>query len=419
MTMDLTIVIINTACVMLVATYLLTHTKLYWNILDDRKSKKGTIYLGLLFGCFSLYASFNHIHVDGALFCLRNVGPIVGGFIGGPWVGLIAGIISATERFMHGGFVVWAATLSTLLAGLFSGLYAHYKKTGNLVGVAEATCFTVVYEIAAAGLGLLITPDFQQALDVESKMGLLLISGNAVTVAMYIFIIKNSFEERRIHEDLKRLDKLHLVGEMAASISHEIRNPMTTVRGYLQYFSGKEPLKPYESQINLMIEELDKANHIITEYLSLAKDKSIHKEMTDLIDIVQHIFSLLESDAQQAGKKIILKLQDVPSLWVDKKEIQQLVFNLVMNGLEAMSSGGTVIIYTYVEDGNVILVIQDEGCGIPPAIVNQIGIPFTTTKDNNAGLGLAVCYHIAERHGAKMYFDTSESGTRFYLIAPY
>jgi len=417
--MDVITSVINTACVLLVATYLLAHTNLYWDILEKKEHRKSTIYLGLLFGCFSLYASFNDVHIDGAFLSLRNVGPIVGGFIGGPWVGLIAGVISAIERFMLGGFSVWAATLATLLAGLFSGLYARYKKQGDLVGVAEATYFTVFYGLCTSWLVLFISPDFQQAMDVEGKMRLPLILGHAVTVAMYIFITKKSLEERKVHEELRRLDRLHLVGEMASSISHEIRNPMTTVRGYLQYFSGKELLKPYGSQIALMIGELDKANQIITDYLSLAKDKAIHKEMANFTDIVEHICSLLEKDAQLAGKNIALKLQEVPSLLLDEKEIQQLVFNLVLNGLEAMKPGGTVIIHTYVEDSNVVLAIQDEGCGISPDILSKIGIPFITTKDQSAGLGLAKCYHIAERHGAKMDFDTSASGTTFYLLAPY
>jgi signal transduction histidine kinase len=318
-----------------------------------------------------------------------------------------------------GGFSVLSATLAALLAGLFSGLYANYKNRGKLVGVSEAIYFTVIYELFAAGLTFLIVPDFQQALNMESKLRLPLIVGNVVTVAMYIYITKNLSEKRKMHEELKRLDQLHLVGEMAASISHEIRNPMTTVRGYLQYFSAKESLKPFASQFKLMIEELDRANQIITEYLSLAKNKSIDKKMANLTEIVQQIFPLLESNGRITGKNIILKLQDVPSLLLDEKEIRQLIFNLVLNGLEAMSSGGTVTIHTSVEDGNVVLAIQDEGCGISPDIISKIGTPFITNKDNGTGLGLAVCYHIVERHGAKMYFDTSGIGTTFYLLAPY
>jgi len=342
----------------------------------------------------------------------------VAGFIGGPWVGLVTGILAAIEIFLRGGFFLWPTTLGVVLAGLFSGLYAHFKKKDKLVGAAEAVYFTVAYEMFAAGLTFLIVPDFKQALNMEGAIRLPLAIGNGVMVSMYMLITNNLCEERKMHIALKRLDRLHLVGQMAAGISHEIRNPMTTVRGYLQYFSSKEQLKPFAPQLNLMIEELDRANHIISEYLSLAKNKSINKKLANLTDIIQHIFCLLESDARLAGKFISLQLQNVPSLLLDEKEIRQLIFNLVLNGLEAMPAGGTVTIYTYVEEGHVVLAVQDEGCGIPHEMISQIGIPFITNKERGTGLGLAVCYNIAERHGAEILFDTSATGTTFYLFAP-
>ena len=419
LTINFIVEIINTACVMLVVTYLLSHTKFYWDLLEKNKSKKNIFYLSLLLTCFSLYASFNNMYIEGSFLGLGHVSPILGGLIGGPWVGLIVGSLAAMDRFLIGGFSVWSAAAATLCAGLFSGIYACYKKQGELVGVKEAASFTVVYELFAAGLTfLLVAPNFEQTLYLQSEIRLSFILGNVVMVVIYIYITKNLLADRKIREDLKRLDQLHFVGQMAASISHEIRNPMTTVRGYLQYFLGKEPLKPFAPQFSLMIEELDSANRIITEYLSLAKDKSINREMVNIEDVVQDVVSLLKSDAQTAGKGIILKLEDVPSILLDSKEIHQLILNLVLNGLEAMPSGGTITIYTYMKNRNVVLAIQDEGCGIPPGITDQIGIPFITTKESAAGLGLAVCYNIAERHGAKMVFETSDKGTTFYLYTP-
>lgn len=404
---------------MLVAAYLLTHTKFYRDVLERRKSKKGIIYLSALFGLFSLYASLNDIHVHGAVMSLRHAGPIIGGFIGGPWVGLILGAIGAIDRYLIGGFSVWSAVLSSLLSGLFAGIYANRKKHGQLIGVLEATVFTVLYEIFAGGLTFALVPDFKQALDLESNLRLPLLLGNTATVGIYIFITQNFIKERNMCQIWKRLDRLHLVGQMAASISHEIRNPMSTVRGYLQHFSDKESLKPYVDQFQLMIEELDRANQIVSEYLSLAKDREIIREMTNLSELVKHICPLLESDARIANKHIRLDLQEVPSILLDPKEFKQLINNLVLNGIHAMAVGGTVTIYTYVEKGNVVLAIQDEGSGIPPDLIHKIGIPFVTTKDSGSGLGLAVCYSIVERHGAKLSFETSEHGTIFYVMIAY
>jgi len=212
-----------------------------------------------------------------------------------------------------------------------------------------------------------------------------------------------------------RANSLNLVGEMATGIAHEVRNPMTTVRGYLQFLSLKEIGLQYSGQFKTMIEEIDRANAIIKEFLTLAKDFTIDLSMTDLNSIIQAVFPLLLANAKMTNKDIILNLQPLPMLLLDEKQIRQLLFNLVRNGLEAMESHGVVTISTAVCDKEVVLSIKDEGSGISQCIVDKIGIPFITTKDTKTGLGLAICYTIAERHNARIEFVTSPQETIFYV----
>lgn len=234
-------------------------------------------------------------------------------------------------------------------------------------------------------------------------------------VAAVFAINRDITEKRKIEEELARFDSLHTLGEMAAGIGHEVRNPLTTVRGYLQVFSYKGKFREYQEQFHTMIEELDRANSIITEFLSLAKNKSLDMECCNLNDIIRPLFPLLQADGFRLGHDVQLELTDIPNSCFDQKEIRQLILNLVRNGFEAMTSAGQVMIRTYAEPGAIVLVIRDTGTGIPAEMLDKLGTPFLTTKESGTGLGLPVCYRVAERHAAQIAIDTSSKGTTFYV----
>jgi len=194
-------------------------------------------------------------------------------------------------------------------------------------------------------------------------------------------------ERKHMEMNMARLDGLHLVGEMAAIISHEIRNPLTTVRGFLQILGGKGEMASHLEYFNLMIDELDRANSIIEEYLSLAKSRTFTKKMVSLNGLVEVLLPLIQADAENAGKHVRLDLEDLPDLLMDENEVRRLVFNLVRNGLEAMLPGGTLTIRTFMENGEIVMAIMDEGAGIEPGLLEKIGKPFFTTKEKGTGLG--------------------------------
>lgn len=216
--------------------------------------------------------------------------------------------------------------------------------------------------------------------------------------------------------EMARLDRLNLVGEMAASIGHEVRNPMTTVRGFLQMISLKTEYKKHSEFFSIMIEELDRANTIITEFLSLAKDKSLDLKELNLNDIAITLMPLMQANGIVDNKYIYSDLKQIPNLLLDEKEIRQLILNIVHNGFEAMEPGGNIYIKTFTYDNTVVLAIQDEGNGIPTDVMKKLGTPFFTTKDTGTGLGLAVCYSIANRHNATIQPITGPNGTTFYIV---
>lgn len=228
-------------------------------------------------------------------------------------------------------------------------------------------------------------------------------------------MLKNIKEKKKYEKELKRLANLDLIGQMAAGISHEIRNPMTTVRGFLQLLKADELLAPHAGHFDLMISELDRANAIITEFLSVGNTRTSDMKMMNLNTIIQDIAPLIKIDAFNQNKQLEIYTQEIPDLLLNHNEIKQLIINLYRNGFEAMEEGGTLTIGTYVEEDNsVVLAVQDQGSGIDPAIMEKIGTPFYTTKEGGTGLGLGICYAVAARHNAAIDIETGPEGTIFF-----
>lgn len=226
-------------------------------------------------------------------------------------------------------------------------------------------------------------------------------------------IVLNDITERvHLENEMYRLDRLNLIGEMAAGIAHEIRNPMTTVQGFLQLTRNKvDKLSP--DIIDLMLEELNRANSIITEFLNLAKNKISVKRNQNLNTIIEALSPLIQAEALRSNKQLKLELGECPDISLDEKEIRQLILNIALNGLDAMTSNGNLTIKTYKDKETVVLQIRDEGQGISPEVLSKLGTPFFTTKETGTGLGLAICYSVAKRHDAQIEIETGDEGTTF------
>lgn len=230
--------------------------------------------------------------------------------------------------------------------------------------------------------------------------------------------IKSQYDWKH-NNSIYKFNRSEIIGKMAAGVVHEIRNPITSVRGFIQLLKSKGNLEEYDDYFAIIIDELDRANEILTEYLSLARDKKdADLQWQNLNDILAALLPLLQADANKEGKDVILEMGNIEDILVDSKDIRQVILNLSRNGLEAMEKGGALELTTSMEGNNVVLEVNDSGRGIPEEILNNLGTPFKTTKEHGTGLGLFICFKILESYQAKVAVDSSPDGTRFVIRFP-
>ncbi|WP_229753696.1 two-component system sensor histidine kinase NtrB [Paenibacillus segetis] len=278
-----------------------------------------------------------------------------------------------------------------------------------------------------------IIPQLEDALKGESKSSIVLHNGNKMYITSTspikkgytneviggVIILQDITEVETLRKELNHVERLGLVGQMAAGITHEIRNPMSVVRGFLQLMKEKSP-PSLDHYYRIVMEELDRANSIINDFLALAQNRVVNMERCSLHDIIQELTPLLWADANLRGQSIIVSLDEmVPSLYLNTKEIKQLILNLARNGMEAMQEKGQLILETRHTGTGVELTVKDNGNGIPAVLKENLFEPFYTTKANGTGLGLALCLSIMERHGGSITVESEEGmGTEFIVFFP-
>ena len=203
--MDLTIfstllVLLQIICVIVVVAYLLTRSRLFNEVLDGHPTIKTQVVLVVVFGALSIYGTVAGVEIPGAIVNVRDLGPMVGGLVGGPAVGLGSGLIGALYRYSLGGFTVVPCTLATILAGLFGGLIWFLNKR-KFIGITIAVSFAILMEGLHMLLTLVICQPFSQALDVVSTVALPMILANAAGMFVFAFIIENLQNERKMQAE--------------------------------------------------------------------------------------------------------------------------------------------------------------------------------------------------------------------------
>jgi len=220
------------------------------------------------------------------------------------------------------------------------------------------------------------------------------------------------------YEEGKQKEKLAVVGQMAASIAHEIKNPLSALKGFTQLQLEKD--KSNENFYPIMLNEIDRINLIVSDLLILGKPSGATKTQVRIEEILKYVVSIIEP---QASRQIITLRTEIagplPYVYCDENQLKQVFLNLIKNSVESMVDGGFIDIKARFTNKEFVISVQDEGEGIPQEQVEKLGEPFYTTKPNGTGLGLMVTKKIIEEHNGKLEISsTPKKGTKVTIILP-
>ncbi|MCY9694796.1 PAS domain S-box protein [Paenibacillus alginolyticus] len=232
-------------------------------------------------------------------------------------------------------------------------------------------------------------------------------------------ILRDITDKKQAEELLIRSEKLSIAGQLAAGIAHEIRNPITAIKGFVQLMkSGIVEKKMY---LDIMASEIERIEMILSELLILAKPQIIQTERKDIRMLLAQVTTLLDTQAIINNVQIITEFDpDIPIILCDENQLKQVCINFIKNGIEAMPKGGNLFIQvTSKNENHIILRFIDQGCGIPEHILSKLGEPFYTTKEKGTGLGFMVSKRIIENHhGEIAVFSEENKGTTIEISLP-
>ncbi|OAB30000.1 two-component sensor histidine kinase [Paenibacillus macquariensis subsp. defensor] len=238
---------------------------------------------------------------------------------------------------------------------------------------------------------------------------------NIIAIQALLFLIFHlSFKRMEMQqlysEQLQQSERLKMIGHLTAAVAHEIRNPVTVVRGFLQFFNEDPSFgDPIKSKFKLMIDELDTVEQITSQFLTLSKpNRDERPEKVDVKEVLQSVTGLLNSYAMLSDNQIDINVEEGCIISINKIEFKQLLMNLIKNALEASDVGKSVFVIASRNNNYIEIKIIDEGSGMSEAEVKSLGTPFYSLKSNGTGIGLMICFNIVEKYDGKIYYNSSK-----------
>jgi two-component system sensor histidine kinase HydH len=236
------------------------------------------------------------------------------------------------------------------------------------------------------------------------------------------FILRDLAEVRRLEEEVRRGQKLAALGSLAAGVAHEIRNPLSSIKGFAKYFEGHcaEGSEGRELAA-IMTREVDRLNRVVTELLDFARPTDLKSRPTDVSGLIEHSLRLIRQDAAARGVEVEFRAEpSLPRVDVDPDRFAQALLNLYLNGIQAMDGGGRLAVRAMAGGGNSVRIeVEDTGRGIPAGDLKDIFNPYFTTKPSGTGLGLANVHKVVEAHRGEIKVGSVPGkGTTFTILVP-
>jgi PAS domain S-box-containing protein len=238
-------------------------------------------------------------------------------------------------------------------------------------------------------------------------------------VVQIVFTGREIGDRKKAEEMMMKTERLSVAGQLAAGIAHELRNPLTAVRGFIQLLEPKAP--DSGEYFRIIYSELNRIQSIMQEFLMLTRPAELNVNTVNLIAVLEDVIHLIQPQAMLSNVEIQFDRATASVIAeCDENRMKQVFINLIKNAIEAMPNGGRITVsISALQDGFVRIRIADTGSGIPPSVIAKLGEPFYTTKDKGTGLGLAICNKIVQEHRGWLEIHSTEGeGTVIDVVLP-
>lgn len=390
---------------------------------SDQKSLSGQVgkdavlfYLGTVISIL-LCISFPVVLENNQMFDLRQIPFILGALYGGRRVAGLLFLVIFLYRFAISGFLFPKEILVELIL-LLTLLWVHELFEKGTFQRKQYICFwlSVYGVLLKIGVSYLFVDSLTESF---WELSLSLFFSQTIGLWISLQIISLSYRNQLIREEIQRAEQLRVVSELAASISHEVRNPLTVTRGFLQLLGSERSEEKKEVYRRLALEELDRAQGIISDYLTFAKPPVDTEEKLNVREQLEYVLGVMNPYALMNKVEIKTYFASNGEVRGDKMKFRQCFINLLKNGIEAMPNGGTLTLRMSVDRRNVFIHVEDTGVGMTLDQIKRLGTPYFSNKETGTGLGIMVVYSVIRSMGGDIFVHSVVGeGSIFTVMLP-
>ncbi|MGA9286951.1 MAG: ATP-binding protein [Anaerobacillus sp.] len=351
---------------------------------------------------------------DNFILDFRRIPFILGALYGGKWVAIIYLIITLTYRFALGGTGFYSTLLSFTLLAVVASI-ASSKFLG--LNLKRKLLVAAALDSMVGIISTIVSLTFFET-QIETSSWVLFNIASLLGVVLATLVYEVFINQFKLLQTVMEGQKLKVVSHLAASISHEVRNPLTASRGFLQLIESDLKNKKTKEYMELAITELDRATDIMNDYLTFAHPFPENIEEINITSEIYHSVSVIQPLATLHDVSITTNIDIKPTyIRSEKRKFHQCLMNIFKNSIEAMPDGGRLSIEALIEESQLRVSITDTGIGMTEDQLSRMGQPFFTTKEKGTGLGMMVSHSIVNAmNGEIIYVSTPGVGTTVNLV---
>ncbi|MGI8385220.1 ATP-binding protein [Robertmurraya sp. P23] len=394
---------------------------IYYTFITEKvkSAKNKNIIMTVLWGISIIFCmSFPVDFGENARLELRIIPLLFGTLYGGFWPGIFLAVLIVLFRFSFGISIGFYNTVLVLLLSLpvilyFQRSFSRSKKDKRVniaVGLSFYYCL----------IGLTIFSILRGFSYDYLKVQIVHLIFVIVVTWFFTMLIETIREIHQLRLEVQNTEKLRVISELTSVFAHEIRNPMQVTRGFLQLLNEPDLPKEKKNYIKISIEELDRANEIIDDFLSFGKPSINSIEKIEVGYQIERVVNIIRSYTINHNVVVKTDIHTNCYIYANSQKLNQSLINILKNAVESMPNGGTVwVSCTSTDDGYIKIIIKDQGIGMTKKQIDRLGSPFYSLKEKGTGLGMMVSFQIIRSFKGKIKVNSEKDrGTEFLILLP-